>query len=90
MEARLERTGQAPLDIEIVMDMDGYDSDDAPDTEEIWEDEPWTLLSAQSHRWASLSVTDLPCEGFDALSKRRRHSSYALSSMIDSSRSLGT
>ncbi|KAI5891428.1 uncharacterized protein SCHCODRAFT_02581147 [Schizophyllum commune H4-8] len=63
LTAELQRSGQLPLDLAIcaARTIRGHD---------IWSDEAWTLLCAESHRWQRISLNNVPASAYEALSGR--------------------
>ncbi|KAL1744550.1 hypothetical protein HDZ31DRAFT_38399, partial [Schizophyllum fasciatum] len=69
LEAELERTAQAPLDIRIEMGIDAmaYLPFPRPSVDEIWSDAVWKLLYAQSHRWSRIWFDKIPLPAYTPL-----------------------
>ncbi|KAI5824845.1 hypothetical protein K523DRAFT_420490 [Schizophyllum commune Tattone D] len=63
LATELQRSGQLPLDLNIsaARTLRGHD---------IWSDEAWTLLCAESYRWQRISLTDVPVAAYETLSGR--------------------
>ncbi|KAL1689715.1 hypothetical protein GGG16DRAFT_114828 [Schizophyllum commune] len=72
LATELQKTGRLPLDVSIDVGRKAVIDD-------VWSEEAWALLCAQSHRWRHVSLSHIPVAAYDALATRKFTTLQALS-----------